>query len=167
MYNKTSQVRINVTLNRVILPLLPWKAVSYYIFWVCVCSFSYPACKAHAPYYTGTCSPSGSNTFLHLSNKWNNFRGNHWTQNVCFNFLYNFCLKNLSFSEEFSEIHSFSSLSNDGSKASSFSWQYTLPSLRSSSNFLRLLPLLVISISSFIFPSITCRIRQLLREMLS
>jgi len=23
----------------------------YYIFWVCVCSLIYPACKAHVPYY--------------------------------------------------------------------------------------------------------------------
>ena len=51
-------------------------------------------------------------------------------------------------------------------KASSFRWEYPLPSLRSSSNFLRLLPLLLVtSISPFILPSITCRIRQFLRSM--
>ena len=51
-------------------------------------------------------------------------------------------------------------------KAFSFIWKYPLPSLRSSSNFLRLLPLLLVtSISPFIFPSITCRIRQFLRSM--
>jgi hypothetical protein len=39
-------------------------------------------------------------------------------------------------------------------------------SLRSSSNFLRLLPsLLVTSICPFIFPSITCFRRQFLRKM--
>jgi hypothetical protein len=43
------------------------------------------------------------------------------------------------------------------SRASSFTWEYPLLSLRSSSSFLRLLPRLpVTSISSFIFPSITC-----------
>jgi hypothetical protein len=31
-------------------PLLQWKGNKYYIFWVCVCSLRYPACKAHAPY---------------------------------------------------------------------------------------------------------------------
>jgi hypothetical protein len=31
-------------------PLLQWKGNNYYIFWVCVCSPSYPACNAHAPY---------------------------------------------------------------------------------------------------------------------
>ena len=51
-------------------------------------------------------------------------------------------------------------------KASSFRWEYPPPSLRSSSNLLRLLPpLLVTSISPFIFPSTTCRIRQFLRSM--
>jgi hypothetical protein len=30
----------------------------------------------------------------------------YWTQNVCFDFLYNFCLKHFSFREEFSEIWS-------------------------------------------------------------
>ena len=43
------------------------------------------------------------------------------------------------------------------SRASSFNWEYPLLSLRLSSNFLRLLPrLLVTSICPFIFPSITC-----------
>ena len=52
------------------------------------------------------------------------------------------------------------------SKASSFKWKYPLLSLRSSSNFLRLLPrLLVTSISPFIFPSITCFRRQFLCKM--
>jgi len=52
------------------------------------------------------------------------------------------------------------------SRASSFKWEYPLLSLRSSSNFLRLLPrLLVTSISPFIFPSITFFRRQFLRKM--
>ena len=50
------------------------------------------------------------------------------------------------------------------SRASSFKWEYPLLSLRSSSSFLRLLPrLLATSISTFIFPSITCFRRQFLR----
>ena len=52
------------------------------------------------------------------------------------------------------------------SRASSFNWQYPLLSLRSSSNFLRLLSrLLVTSICPFIFFSITCSSRQFLRKM--
>ena len=53
------------------------------------------------------------------------------------------------------------------SRASSFNSQYPLLSLRSSSNFLRLLPcLLVTTICPFIFPSITCFRRQFLCKML-
>ena len=51
-------------------------------------------------------------------------------------------------------------------RASSFKWEYDPLSLRSSSSFLRLLPrLLVTSTPPFIFPSITCCIRQFLRKM--
>jgi len=52
------------------------------------------------------------------------------------------------------------------SRASSFKWEYPVLSLRSSSSFLSLLPrLLTTSISSFIFPSITCFRRQFLPKM--
>jgi hypothetical protein len=52
------------------------------------------------------------------------------------------------------------------SRASSFKWEYPLLSPRSSSNFLRLLPrLLVTSIRPFIFPSIICFRRQFLRKI--
>ena len=52
------------------------------------------------------------------------------------------------------------------SRASSFKWEYTLLSLRSSSSFLRLLPRLPLtSIPPSIFPSITCCRRQFLRKM--
>ena len=51
-------------------------------------------------------------------------------------------------------------------RGSSLKWEYPLLSLRSSSSFLRLLPpLLVTSISPFIFPSITCFRRQFLRKI--
>ena len=29
---------------------LPWKSNKYYVFWLCVCSHTYPACNARAPY---------------------------------------------------------------------------------------------------------------------
>ena len=52
------------------------------------------------------------------------------------------------------------------SRAVSFKWEYPLLSLRSSSSFLCLLPLLlVISISPFIFPSITFFRRQFLHKI--
>jgi hypothetical protein len=52
-----------------------------------------------------------------------------------------------------------------GSTASSFKWEYPLLSLRSSSNFLRLLPRLLSSPFTRIFPSITLCRRQFLRKM--
>jgi hypothetical protein len=52
------------------------------------------------------------------------------------------------------------------SRASSFKWEYSLLSLKSSSSFLHLLPrLLLTPTSPFIFPSITCFRRQFLRKM--
>ena len=36
-------------------PFLPWKSNTNYVFWVCVCSLSYPARKAYAPYYIVIC----------------------------------------------------------------------------------------------------------------
>ena len=35
--------------------LLQWKSNKYYIFWVCVCSLSNPACNAHALYCHVAC----------------------------------------------------------------------------------------------------------------
>ena len=31
-------------------PLLQWKSNKHDAFWLCVCTLSYPACNAHAPY---------------------------------------------------------------------------------------------------------------------
>jgi hypothetical protein len=33
---------------------------------VCVCSLSYPACKAHAPHYIVMCGLSGFTIFFHI-----------------------------------------------------------------------------------------------------
>ena len=38
---------------------LPWKRNKYSIFWVCVCSLIYPACKAIAPYCIVKCGLPG------------------------------------------------------------------------------------------------------------
>jgi hypothetical protein len=34
-------------------PLLEWKSNTNYIFWACICSLRYPACKARESYYIG------------------------------------------------------------------------------------------------------------------
>ena len=38
----------------------------YYIFWVCVCSLSYPEYKANALYYIVICGMSGFTIFFHI-----------------------------------------------------------------------------------------------------
>ena len=47
--NKTGNFTHNVILF--VQPLLLWKRNKYYIFWLCVRNLSYPAIKAHPPYF--------------------------------------------------------------------------------------------------------------------
>jgi hypothetical protein len=42
--------------------------------------------------------------FPTFSHKWKDFRKRYWTQSMCFDFLYNFCLKHFSFLEELRTI---------------------------------------------------------------
>ena len=57
----------NVPLRRVRVATAAVENKKYYIFWLCVCSLSYPACKAHAPYYIITCGLSDSTLFFHVA----------------------------------------------------------------------------------------------------
>ena len=68
---------------------------------LCMCVRGYslinPACNAL----------QSASHFSTLSHEWCDFRRrSYWTQNVCFDFLYNFCLKHFSFYEEFSKTSS-------------------------------------------------------------
>ena len=66
-------------------PLLQWKRNKYYIFWVRIGSFRYPARNAHAPYCH--LSPARSTTFFRIIS-WTSGK-RCWTRKVCFDFLYN------------------------------------------------------------------------------
>jgi hypothetical protein len=66
--NKSANVRINVTMRRVRVTLLPWKSYRYYKLWECVCSLNYPPSKTHAPYYIGVCELSCSTIFFFFHN---------------------------------------------------------------------------------------------------
>jgi hypothetical protein len=80
------------------------------MFWVCVCSLRYPACNAHAPY----CHLWPVRLYLFFPHYLINGtifgegggggENGYWTQNMCFEFPYNFCLKHFLFWEEWSEI---------------------------------------------------------------
>ena len=75
------------------------KSNKYYIFWVCVCSLSYPACNAHAPYYIFMWPVWLYHICPYYLINGTIFGGkiSYWTQNVCFDFCYKFCLKHFSF----------------------------------------------------------------------
>jgi len=50
LYGKTAHVRIKVKLRRVRVTVVAVEIKHYYIFWVRVCSLSYPSYNAPAPY---------------------------------------------------------------------------------------------------------------------
>jgi len=84
-------------------PLLRWKSTKYYIFWDCVCSLRYSACKAHTPYYIVICGLSGSTILFHIITYWHQLQKK--LLNKClFWLICNFCLKHFSFQEGLSKI---------------------------------------------------------------
>jgi hypothetical protein len=88
-------------------PLLQWKSNEHYTFRICVCSLRYLAWNAHASY----CNLWPPVVYYILPHYFKNGtiferEKKNWTQNVCFDFLYNICLKHFSLQEELSEIWS-------------------------------------------------------------
>lgn len=51
-------------LKRVPVTIVAEESNKYYKFWVCVCSPSYPECKAHVPYYITFSDLRGSTIFF-------------------------------------------------------------------------------------------------------
>ena len=59
------------------------KSTKYYMFWMFVCSHSYPTCKAHAPFNIVICGLSGSAIFFNIMLY--DFlikKKSYWTQNM-------------------------------------------------------------------------------------
>jgi hypothetical protein len=70
---KIGRVRITYVRNAFVQKWLSLKSNKHCIFWMCVCSLSYPAFKAYALYYTAICGLSGSSIYFHLSHKTHDF----------------------------------------------------------------------------------------------
>jgi hypothetical protein len=78
-----------------------------YIFWVYVCSLTYPPCEAHALYYIIR-RPRPDRIYNIIPRDvikgWFSKKNIYWAQKLCFHFLYSFCLKYFLFLKERSEI---------------------------------------------------------------
>ena len=84
----------NLKLRRFIQPQLQWISNKYYIFWVCVFSIMHPVCHLHAPYWH-MWSVRLYRMFPHYLTNSEIFEKKKASLNkkVCFDFLYDFCLK--------------------------------------------------------------------------
>jgi len=65
--NKKRQRTYNVTLRRVRVTTAAVEKHKYYIFRACACCLIYPACNAHAPYYTVICGLPGCTILFHIA----------------------------------------------------------------------------------------------------
>ena len=93
------QYTYNVILRRVRAAIVPWKSNEYYIFQACVCSRNYPACKAYAPHFIVICRLPVSTIFFPRYHINSTILGGKKDieHEMCFDFLYDLCLKYLSF----------------------------------------------------------------------
>jgi len=96
------QCAYSVRMRCVVQQRLQWKSNRYYIFWVRVCGLRYPAWNAHAP-YRHLWPVRFYYIFPTLSHKRHDFWKIITEHKMCFDFLYNFCLKHFSLLEEFSD----------------------------------------------------------------
>jgi hypothetical protein len=84
-FNKTRNIRINVTLRRLRKNILALENKRYFIFWVCVCSLSYPSIQsARVTLYCHPWPVRLYHIFSHFLINGTIVEESYWTQNVCF-----------------------------------------------------------------------------------
>ena len=108
--DKTGHVRITWHRNAFVQPLLWWKSSITYSERVFVALGIPYAMRMRIVMLSSVVCTVLQYFFFILSHKRLRFRGEggrYWTQNVCFDFLYNFCLKHFTFCEKFSEVLSY------------------------------------------------------------
>jgi len=88
--------------STIVQTLLQWNYNEYCINCVCICSLRYPACNAHAPYY----HLNLAQVYIIPHGRFFKKKKCYCTQNVFFEFLFNFCLKYFSLWKEMNEIWS-------------------------------------------------------------
>jgi hypothetical protein len=95
--NETDNVCITLTLTHVRATIVAVeKQWVLHKMSVCICSFRFPARRAHAPYRHLWPAPL-YNIFPHFLKNGTIIEKSYWKQNVCFDFLYNSCVKHFSF----------------------------------------------------------------------
>ena len=102
-YKQDRQCMYNVTLRRVRATVVAVEKqwVLHHLS-VCICSLRYPASNVRGTYHMWPATLY--NIFPHYLINSAIFENSNWTQNVCFDFLYNFCPKHFSFWQETSEV---------------------------------------------------------------
>ena len=90
--NKTSNLHITLHWGVFVQPSLQWRSNKYYIFWVCVCRLTYPACNEREP-YCHLWPDRLDNIFRNYLTNGTTFEKKklrYSTQNMCFNFVCHF-----------------------------------------------------------------------------
>ena len=90
--NKRGNVCINVPLSAFTWSFLPCESQKYYLSWVSIYNLSSPTCKVQFVVIAW----QALSHFSTLSHKRHDFREKVIENKICFDFLYNFCLKHFS-----------------------------------------------------------------------